>query len=200
VPDLNEDRAAALGESPAGGHGRVPTQRHGDDALTSSKPAPFGSLEMALYLCREGRAGRIAAADALGYVEAELLMFRKITAARDSTVTVPTEGMTTRNPSATSAKAARIVEPRTGSQRARVLADIVANRGSTDYELSGRLKILASSVRPRRLELIQQGYVVDSGKTRAHRGASWTVWTPTAEGRAWYSRQGFTNVPIGEVA
>jgi hypothetical protein len=157
----------------------------------SSKPAPFGTLEMALYLCREGREGRIPALDALTYVETELVQFRRILTARDETVSENREGLVTRDPAKTSARAARQIEPRSGSQRARVLIDICQHEcGSTDYELSGRLRILASSVRPRRIELVNAGYVQDSGKTRTHRGTSWTLWTATAEGLAWYARQG----------
>ena len=163
----------------------------------ASKPNPFGTVPMAQFFCREGIEGRMDPTDALIFADAELDLYQKITAARDAQVTAPAEGMISRNPSATSAKAARQIEPRSGSQRARVLADICQHNGSTDYELSFRLKLLASSLRPRRRELVQAGYVQDSGKTRTHRGTSWTLWVPTSEGLAWFARQGLAEPEAG---
>jgi len=154
----------------------------------TERPEPFGTVPMAIHFCQEGRAGRIPQSEALDYAEAELRLYQKILAARDAQVTANTEGLTSRNPTTTSARAARKVEVRTGTQRAAVLSDICAHDGATDFELSHRLRLLASSVRPRRLELAQGGYVVDSGTTRKHRGTAWTLWTPSAAGMAWFAR------------
>jgi hypothetical protein len=114
---------------------------------------------------------------------------RRTLAARDAQVTEATEGKVTRDPAATSARAARNVEPRTGTQRGRVLAHICEHGGSTDYELTHQLGLLDSSCRPRRGELVDAGYVVDSGRTRQHQGSDWTIWTPTDSGLAWFHRQ-----------
>lgn len=111
-------------------------------------------------------------------------------ALRDAEVTGDREGKVAADPSVTSARAARLVEPRTGSQRGAVLAFVVeALNGSTDYEVSRDLRILPNSGRPRRGELVDAGYLVDSGRTRQHRGSAWVVWEATAEGRAWYARR-----------
>jgi hypothetical protein len=111
-------------------------------------------------------------------------------AARDAEVTRPAEGIVAADPAATSARAARLVAPRTGSQRARLLEYIVtAPGGVTDFEAARDLRLLPNAVRPRRGELAGGGYVVDSGRTRRHRGSQWTVWTATDEANAWYQRQ-----------
>ena len=191
MPEHNrDDRAADRGETPDGGHGRTPTENSGGDSVTS-KPNPFGTVPMAQFFHHEGIEGRMPLMDALIFAEAELELYQKITAARDAQVTAPVEGLVSRNPASTSAKAARRVEPKTGTQRAAVLREIVERGGCTDFELSHRLRLLASSLRPRRVELVRDAYVKDSGTTRQHRGGAWTVWVATPEALAWYSRQGF---------
>lgn len=109
-------------------------------------------------------------------------------AARAAEVTANGEGRVMADPRATSARAARLVAPKTGSQRARLLAFIVtAPNGVTDFEASRDLRLLPNAVRPRRGELISGGFVVDSGKTRVHRGSQWSVWQSTQAGRDWYT-------------
>ncbi|MGW4129471.1 hypothetical protein [Amycolatopsis japonica] len=115
---------------------------------------------------------------------------RAAAAARDAEVTANAEGRVSAEPPATSARAARLVEPRTGSQRARILRYVVeAPNGVTDYEISRDLQLLPNSVRPRRGELADGGYVVDSGRTRRHRGSDWAVWEATDEAHAWFRRR-----------
>lgn len=153
-----------------------------------------GTLWKLEYWLIEGLEGRMPWPKAIRHALAELGEHqereRKIQAARDFVVTENREGLVTRNPASTSAKAARRVEPKTGTQRAAILVDIVTHNGSTDYELSHRLRLLASSVRPRRGELAASAFVVNSGRTRKHRGTEWIIWAPTAEGLAWFHRQG----------
>lgn len=198
MSDQNNDRAAESGSRPAGGHGRIPTNSNSsgwplmyehDTESDSPKPAPFGSLEMADYLCVEGLAGRIPKDDALCYVRAEIAQYRRIRDARAGQVTANSEGITSKNPASTSAKAAAKVAIKSGTQRAAVLAEICRSGGVTDYELSGRLRLLASSVRPRRVELITGGFVVDSGETRTHRGNAWTIWVATTAGMEWFRQE-----------
>lgn len=111
-------------------------------------------------------------------------------AVRDAEVTTNAEGRVAADPAATSARAARLVAPKTGSQRARLLEYIVtAPSGATDFEAARDLRLLPNAVRPRRGELIGGGFVVDSGETRQHRGSLWTVWTATQDGHDWYLRQ-----------
>lgn len=71
----------------------------------------------------------------------------------------------------TSRAAAERVEPKVGTQRALVLqalrqAGFGDRKGWTDSELSRICSIPLNSVRPRRLELVEQGWVRDSGRVR----------------------------------
>jgi hypothetical protein len=127
----------------------------------------------------------VVVADLFDFLEQE----RRTTAARDAQVTEATEGKVARDPAATSARAARSVEPRTGTQRGRVLSQMCASGGATDFELVRHLGLLDSSVRPRRGELVDGGYVADSGRTRECRGSDWTVWQATEDGLSWHRRQ-----------
>jgi hypothetical protein len=109
--------------------------------------------------------------------------------ARAAEVASNGEGRVMADPRATSARAARLVAPRTGSQRAQLLEFIVtAPGGATDFEAARDLRMLPNSVRPRRGELLEGGFIADSGQTRQHRGSQWTVWTATQAGHDWYFR------------
>lgn len=68
----------------------------------------------------------------------------------------------------TSRLAALHVAPRSGSQRERVLVALrrAGKKGMTDDELSHELRLSPNSVRPRRLELVEGGWVYDSGVRR----------------------------------
>lgn len=68
----------------------------------------------------------------------------------------------------TSRIAALRVVPNSASQRGRVLAAIrsAGASGYTDDEVSSTLRMSPNSVRPRRLELVEGGWVIDSGKQR----------------------------------
>jgi hypothetical protein len=48
--------------------------------------------------------------------------------------------------------------------------------------------LAVSSVRPRRGELLEDGYVIDTGRVREHRGSQWVVWMPTDLAMDWYLR------------
>jgi hypothetical protein len=75
----------------------------------------------------------------------------------------------------TSRAAARGVTPRTGTQRRRVL-DYISGRGdegATDAELQDALHLNGNSERPRRIELVEAGLIVDSGRRR-HGHIVWT--------------------------
>lgn len=139
------------------------------------------------------RAGTLDAGEAADRIEATVASFAEqreaATARLMAEVTENAEGKVAADPTLTSARAARLVEPRTGNQRGRILAFIVeSGAGSTDYEVERDLRIMGNSVRPRRLELCEGGYIADSGKTRRHRGSEWVVWSATDAGRAWYTR------------
>jgi hypothetical protein len=68
----------------------------------------------------------------------------------------------------TQIEAARAVEPRTGTQRHKVLSflRLRCERGATDQQISDELALGLNSVRPRRLELVEAGLVIDSGRRR----------------------------------
>lgn len=83
--------------------------------------------------------------------------------------------------SATSAEAAERAEPRAGTDRALVLRAIrvglMTAEGMTDDEIQSCLDMNPSTVRPRRVELVRDGLVEDSGKRRKTRsGRLATVW------------------------
>lgn len=92
----------------------------------------------------------------------------------------------------TSRRAAALVAPRVGTLQRRVLglierAVIVERTGGlTDPELLTCLPELGpNSVRPRRVELLHAGWLVDSGHRRvAGHGAEHTVWTLSPAARA----------------
>lgn len=79
----------------------------------------------------------------------------------------------------TSHLAAARVLPRTGTQRRRVYEAIVAagDRGMTDDEIAAGLSMSPNSVRPRRVELADDGFIVKNGHVRANLyGNPCTVW------------------------
>ncbi|MEV6879567.1 hypothetical protein [Amycolatopsis sp. NPDC051128] len=153
---------------------------------------PAELVNRTVHFAEAARDGRMRALDAIAAVEAEVLGYVRhlgdMAAVRDAQVTADAEGKVSADPAATSARAARLVEPRTGNQRGAILRFIVEGNGSTDFEIARDLRILPNSVRPRRGELAEAGYVVDSGRIRRHRGSDWVVWEATDEGRAWHRR------------
>jgi hypothetical protein len=72
--------------------------------------------------------------------------------------------------SETSKAAAIAAEPNAGTQRWRVLDILrdnpISDRGLTDHEMQVLLDMNPSTQRPRRIELVGQGFVADSGRTR----------------------------------
>ncbi|MEU0467199.1 hypothetical protein ABZ215_24630 [Amycolatopsis sp. NPDC006131] len=149
---------------------------------------PVGALSRVRHFGDLARQGRLDALTAIGRIEAEVDAFlARAAAARDAEVLGDTEGRLRVDAKSTSERAARLVQPKTGNQRGKILIDIVEHGGSTDYELEHRLGLLASSVRPRRVELVQSGFIIDSGRVRHHQGSQWTLWVATEAGHAWYS-------------
>jgi hypothetical protein len=68
----------------------------------------------------------------------------------------------------TSAEAAEIILPKTGTLRRHVY-DMILNWGSfgaTDFELQARLCLTGNTERPRRKELQDRGLIHDSGRRR----------------------------------
>ena len=75
----------------------------------------------------------------------------------------------------TSKAAAERIEPKAGSLRAKVLAYLRVEGPSTDKEIQAGLNMQGSTQRPRRIELVESGHVVDSGERRDRS----TVWVAT---------------------
>lgn len=91
---------------------------------------------------------------------------------------------------ATELASAIAVYPRSGTQRRKVLDAIHAAgmAGLTDEEISNSLKMLANTERPRRVELEEGGWIMDSGKKRKTEasGSDAVVWVLTEKGaREW---------------
>ena len=81
----------------------------------------------------------------------------------------------------TSRAAAGTVAVKSGTQRAKILKALAAG-DRTDYELQVDLGIDQNSERPRRVELVQSGYVQPTEQTRRHRDAEFRVWAITELG------------------
>lgn len=84
--------------------------------------------------------------------------------------------------SATSIAAAKQIEPVSGALRLAVYRFVKScqSRGATDEEIQDALRMPASTQRPRRVELVQDGWVRDSNKKRPTRsGRAAVVWVIT---------------------
>ena len=79
--------------------------------------------------------------------------------------------------SPTSQASAEAIKPDAGRLRAKVLTAISGYCGLTDEEGIEATGIAPSTYRPRRIELVEQGKVIDSGQTRLTRaGRKAVVW------------------------
>jgi hypothetical protein len=79
--------------------------------------------------------------------------------------------------------------PATGTQRRRVLHAIatLGEHGATDEELQQILDMNPSTERPRRVELVESGWIEDSeDKRRTKAGRAAVVWCLTPAGREQY--------------
>lgn len=101
----------------------------------------------------------------------------------------PGAGKVGKNHPPTSHYAARLTAPRTGTNRYTVLRAVVraGARGMTDDEIRGETGMRYSTSGPRRRELVEQGWIEDSGQVRASEsGAPMIVWRLTQRGHdAW---------------
>lgn len=85
----------------------------------------------------------------------------------------------------TQRQAAVAAYPNTGTARRRVLDFIAHSAGATDEQIQEGLRMNPSTQRPRRVELVEGGWIEDSGRTRRTRsGTAAAVWVLTARGRA----------------
>jgi hypothetical protein len=82
----------------------------------------------------------------------------------------------------TSRAVARGITVKSGSQRGVVLRALLDAGYLTDHELTRVTDIKPSSLRPRRVELVDAGLVSTRGTTKQHEGSAWTVWELTPLG------------------
>ena len=87
------------------------------------------------------------------------------------------------NGSATSAAAADSLDGKTLNALQRRVLEHIAWRPSTDEEIATELAMNPSTVRPRRIELVRRGLVVEAGTRRTASGRMATVWKATAASR-----------------
>jgi hypothetical protein len=85
----------------------------------------------------------------------------------------------------TAAAAVELVAPKADTQRGKVLTCLRDWYGSggvyglTDVQLAKRTGLAPNSVRPRRVELVDAGWLEDSGRRREHNGRPHVVWQLT---------------------
>jgi transcription initiation factor IIE alpha subunit len=90
-----------------------------------------------------------------------------------------------RNAQRTSIAAAQKVLPRTGSLRRKVYEYILKQglRGATDQEIEKALQIEGNTVRPTRISLVKDGFIMDTGSTRKNQHDNdCIVWRSVEEG------------------
>jgi transcription initiation factor IIE alpha subunit len=90
-----------------------------------------------------------------------------------------------RNAQRTSIAAAQKVLPRTGSLRRKVYEYILNQglRGATDQEIEKALHIEGNTVRPTRISLVKDGFIMDTGTTRKNQHENdCIVWRSVEEG------------------
>lgn len=78
----------------------------------------------------------------------------------------------------TSRAAAWRIAPKTGTKRRQVLDAIRNSDGLTDEEMQRSIPMSANTQRPRRVELVEGGFIKDSGERRPTAGGDLAVvWT-----------------------
>jgi hypothetical protein len=90
-----------------------------------------------------------------------------------------------RNAQRTSIAAAQKVLPKTGSLRRKVYEYILNQglRGATDQEMEVTLNIDGNTIRPTRISLLKDGFILDTGTTRKNQhGNDCIVWRSAEEG------------------
>lgn len=102
------------------------------------------------------------------------------------------QGVKVRNDARDTARAAALAALPTAGQNRRRVLDAIAGSGvhlpgMTDREIAEATGLPENSVRPRRVELVEGGWIEDSGGRRDHGGRTpWAVWKLTDKGRSQY--------------
>lgn len=76
----------------------------------------------------------------------------------------------------TSYGASVYVKPRTGTLRERVLTHLQTIGPATDVDIQRQLGMVPNTERPRRVELVEGGFVRDSGLRKKHHGEEHIIW------------------------
>ena len=89
-----------------------------------------------------------------------------------------------KNAKQTSVQAAIKVLPKTGSLRRKVYEYVLRKgfQGATDQEMESALHIDGNTIRPTRISLVKDGFIIDTGLTRKNEnGNECIVWVVTLE-------------------
>ena len=76
----------------------------------------------------------------------------------------------------TSYGASVYIKPRTGTLRAMIMDHLVMHGPATDPEIQEQIGLMPNTERPRRVELVEGGFVRDSGRVKRHHGREHIVW------------------------
>ena len=90
-----------------------------------------------------------------------------------------------KNARQTSREAAERAYPKSGTMRLRVYEYIIRQglKGATDQEIQRNLNLSGDTVRPSRITLFQDGFIIDSGERRKNaNGNDCIVWRSVDEG------------------
>ena len=85
----------------------------------------------------------------------------------------------------TSRIAAERIYPKSGSIRLKVYEYLIRQglRGATDQEMQANLNLSGDTIRPTRMTLLKDNYIIDSGETRNNvNGNPCVVWRAVDEG------------------
>lgn len=117
-------------------------------------------------------------------LDAALVALRNRLEDERATAVAATPGKVRSDASGTSRAAAEAVAPRRGSAAWAILSAIAESpAGLTDHEIQLQTMIMPSTERPRRGELVDGGYVRNTGCSRQHGGSLWSIWEATDKGR-----------------
>lgn len=175
------------------------------DVVDQAARAVARGLELLTILSREHTTEELHARARA--VRHELETVQAFLSAFSSDILAPRVGKATAAAPETSQAAARAIRTRSGSQRHRILRDLVDAGPLADWQLQMRLGLIANSQRPRRLELVEAGYVrpaVNEDGTHLTvpdptSGLACQKWEPTPAGRVALSRLNAGQMVLVEV-
>lgn len=176
------------------------------DAVDLASRAVARALELLTVLNREHTTEELHARARA--VRHELETAQGVLATFGLDIAAPRVGKAVVGAPETSGAAARAIRTRSGSQRHRILRELVDAGPLADWMIQHRLGLLANSERPRRLELMEAGYVraatgdTDEALTRKDpkTGHACQVWEVTTAGRVALDRLNAGQMVLVEVS